>query len=168
MCRTGDAFNLGAQFCKSSLSAATASQGRCGCCRWPERSPRCSARPWRGPAALAALQPSCCPRSTPSCTCSGWRSRTRPPSRLRRWSRGGTWTHSSALGSSLACAEQSNGRYTGIPRSNAHRSMVCSSQRAPGCPCTAPERSLQHTRGERAHTEHRKGPDRGQHISKTH
>lgn len=27
-------------------------------------------------------------------------------------------------------------------------SMVCSSQRAPGCPCAAPERGLQHTRGE--------------------
>lgn len=60
-----------------------------------------------GEGAAGSPQPSCClPRSTQSCTCSGWRSQTRPPSRLHRWFRGGTRTRSSALGSSLACAGQ--------------------------------------------------------------
>lgn len=60
-----------------------------------------------GEGAAGGPQPSCCPpRSTRSCTCSSWRSQTRPPSRLHRWFRGGTRTRSSAPGSSLACAEQ--------------------------------------------------------------
>lgn len=85
--------------------------------------------------AAGGPQPSCCPpRSTRSCTCSGWRSQTRPPSRLHRWFRGGTRTRSSALGSSLACAGQRDQALhcnsQGKSRTGAVE-RVCSSSTAP-------------------------------------
>lgn len=80
-----------ARCCRALPEALSATQGR---------------RQW---AAAGRPQLSCCPpRSTRSCTCSGWRAQPQPQplSQPQRCSRGQTWTRRSAPGSSSACVGQ--------------------------------------------------------------